>query len=102
MRIDPQIPPLETTATNAATDARSGASKATAQPSAASPPNDTVQLSSNTATVRQLVNQLQQTPDVRQEEVSSLRAQIQSGQYHRTNEQVAGAMVNDLFGNAGA
>jgi len=101
MRINPQIPPVDTTATNGVTDSRSGAAKA-APSSAASQPSDTVQLSSNTATIRQLVNQAQQLPDVRQEKISALRAQVQSGQLQHSNEQIAGAIVSDLFGVTGA
>ncbi len=99
MRINPQIPPVDSTATTPVSDARSGAAKA-AQPSAVVQPNDTVQLSSSTAAVRQLLTQLDQVPEIRQERVSSLRSQIQSGQFQHSNEQVAGAIVNELFGAA--
>ena len=100
MRINPQIPPVDSTPTNPVADARSGAARPAAQPPAAGQLNDTVQLSSSTTTVRQLLTQLEQVPEIRQEKVSSLRSQIQSGQFQRSNEQVAGAMVNELLGSS--
>jgi hypothetical protein len=48
--------------------------------------------------VRQLMSQLSQVPDIRQEKVDALRSEIQSGQFHRSNDQVAGALVTQLFG----
>jgi negative regulator of flagellin synthesis FlgM len=97
MRIDPQIPASESSATSAVNDSKSGAAK-TAQAPSVGEPSDTVQLSSNQATVSKLVEQSSQVPDVRTERVAALRSQVQSGQYRPSNEQVAGAIVNDLFG----
>jgi len=97
MRIDPQIPAAENSATNRVNDSQSGAAKTPTAPIAGQP-NDTVHLSSDQATVRQLVAQLDQIPDVRQQQVSALRSEIQSGQFQRSNDQVAGAVVAQLFG----
>jgi flagellar biosynthesis anti-sigma factor FlgM len=97
MRIDPQIPAADNSATSRVNDARSGAVKNTPPP-VSSAPQDTVQLSSSQTTVSQLVAQLSQVPYVREQKVSALRLEIQSGQFQRTNEQVAGAIVNELFG----
>jgi flagellar biosynthesis anti-sigma factor FlgM len=55
-------------------------------------------LSSGQATVRQLVTQLSQIPEVRQDKVNALTAQIQSGNFQRSNEQVAGAIASQLLG----
>jgi anti-sigma28 factor (negative regulator of flagellin synthesis) len=57
-----------------------------------------VQLSSGQAVVRQLVSKLDQVPETRQERVSALRSEVQSGQFNRSNEQVAGAIVDQLYG----
>jgi flagellar biosynthesis anti-sigma factor FlgM len=97
MRIDPQIPASENSGTNRVHDAQTAATKAS--PSAnAGQPNDTVHLSSDQATIRQLALQLTQVPDVRHERVSALRSEIQAGQFQRSNDQVAGAIVGQLLG----
>jgi anti-sigma28 factor (negative regulator of flagellin synthesis) len=54
-------------------------------------------LSSDQATVRQLVSQLGQYPDVRQGPVNALRAAISSGKYNPSNDQVAGALTEQVF-----
>ena len=69
---------------------------------APAPRNDTVQLSSDQATFRQLSTQVGQVPDVRTEQVNSLRLQIQSGTFSRSSDAVAGAIVNELVGSAEA
>lgn len=97
MRIDPQIPAAENTGTSRVNDAQSGAAKGASTP-VTSGPNDTVQLSSGQATVRQLVTQLSQIPDGRQDKVNALAAQIQSGNFQRSNERVAGAITSQLLG----
>jgi anti-sigma28 factor (negative regulator of flagellin synthesis) len=55
-------------------------------------------LSPDQATVRQLVSQLRQVPDIRQEKVSALQSEIQAGRFQRSDEQVAGAVVGQLLG----
>ena len=97
MRIDPQIPAAENTGTSRVNDAQSGAAKG-ASTAITNGPNDTVQLSSGQATVRQLVAQLSQIPEIRQDKVNALAAQIQSGNFQRSNEQVAGAITSQLLG----
>jgi anti-sigma28 factor (negative regulator of flagellin synthesis) len=44
------------------------------------------------------VSQLGHVPDIRHEKVNALRSEIQSGQFQRSNEQVAGAIVTQLLG----
>jgi anti-sigma28 factor (negative regulator of flagellin synthesis) len=48
--------------------------------------------------VQQLVSQLGQIPDVRQEQVSALRSALDSGQYNPSNAQVAEALAAQTFG----
>jgi anti-sigma28 factor (negative regulator of flagellin synthesis) len=43
---------------------------------------------------------LASVPDIRQDKVASLRAEIQSGQFQRSNDQVAGAIVNEHLGSS--
>ncbi|MBZ5642906.1 MAG: flagellar biosynthesis anti-sigma factor FlgM [Acidobacteriia bacterium] len=96
MRIDPQNPIPASSSTNRVTDAQSGTGKSSLT-GAAGEPNDTVQLSSGPATVRQLVSQLVQVPDIRTQQVSALQAEIQSGKFTRSNDQVAGAITAQLL-----
>jgi anti-sigma28 factor (negative regulator of flagellin synthesis) len=44
--------------------------------------------------------QLANVHDVRQPRIDALRSEIQSGNFYRSNQQVAGAIVNELFGAA--
>jgi len=98
MRIDPQNPATGSAGTGRVDDdAQFGQAKSTQQ-TATNEPNDTFQLSSGQATVRQLVSQLDQVPDVRQDQVSALRSTIRSGQYNPSNAQVAGAIADQSFG----
>jgi flagellar biosynthesis anti-sigma factor FlgM len=83
MVVDPQTPVPDTTAS-----AVSGE------------PNDTVQLSAGQATLSRLVAQLASVPDIRQDKVSALQSEIQSGRFQRSNDQVAGAIVNEYLGSA--
>jgi len=97
MRIDPQIPAPDAAATSSVSNQRSGAA-ANAAAGASGQPNDTVQLSAAQTVLSSLVSQLANVPDVRQQKVDALRAQIQSGQYQASNEQVANAIVDELVG----
>jgi len=99
MRIDPQNPAPGSSGTSGVESAQSGQVKGS-QKSVGTEPNDTVQLSSGQATVRQLVSQLCQVPDVRQGQVNSLRSAIASGKYNPSNGQVAGALASQLFGGS--
>jgi flagellar biosynthesis anti-sigma factor FlgM len=100
MRIDPQNP---ATGASGANEVDAAASPQSAQAKglqrlATPEPNDTVQLSSDQGTVRQLVSQLDQIPDIRQEQVSALCSAIQNGQYNPSNAQVAEALAAQTFG----
>jgi flagellar biosynthesis anti-sigma factor FlgM len=100
MRIDPQNPATGSSATSRLEDAQAAQSaqaKGTQQ-TASTEPNDTVQLSSGAATVRQLVSQLDQVPDIRQGQVNALRSAIGSGEYNPGDAQVAGAIADQTFG----
>jgi flagellar biosynthesis anti-sigma factor FlgM len=97
MRIDPHIPASQNSETSRANEVQSPGPKATSATSAGQP-SDTVELSSGQATIRQLVSQLDHVPDVRQEQVNALRLEVQTGQYQRSSEQVAGAIVTQLLG----
>jgi len=97
MRIDPQNPATRSSGARGVEDAQSGQVKSSQQP-ASTEPNDTVQLSSGQAIVRQLVSQLDQIPDIRHEQVGSLRSAIGSGKYNPSNGQVAEALACQSFG----
>jgi flagellar biosynthesis anti-sigma factor FlgM len=96
MRIDPKVPAADSSSTSRVNDAQSGSAKSSLT-SSASGPNDTFELSSGQATIRQLTAQLSHIPDVRQEKVSALSDEIQSGSFRRSNDQVAGAVVTQLL-----
>lgn len=98
MRIDPQISIAENSGTNRVSESPGGSTK-NSVPAATTQPNDTVRLSYGQATVGNLISQLAQVPDVREEQVNALRSAIQSGQYSPSNDHVAGAVVSQLFGN---
>jgi flagellar biosynthesis anti-sigma factor FlgM len=97
MRIDPQNPASGSSGTGRVNESQPEQIKSTAKP-AANEPNDTVQLSSGQATVRQLVSQLDQIPDIRQGQVNSLRSAIAAGQYRPGSGQVAEALAAQSFG----
>jgi flagellar biosynthesis anti-sigma factor FlgM len=99
MRIDPNLPASESTQTTRVNDQRAGTPNSLPGNSSAAL-NDTVQLSPNQAKLRQLSAQLNQVPDVRSQQVDALRSQVQSGTFSRSNDAVASAVVNDLFGPA--
>jgi flagellar biosynthesis anti-sigma factor FlgM len=97
MRIDRQNPATGSAGPSRVEDAQAGQVKSS-QPTGSSEPNDTVQLSSGQATVRQLVSQLDQVPNIRQGQVSALRSAIGSGHYNPSDVQVAGALADQSFG----
>jgi flagellar biosynthesis anti-sigma factor FlgM len=97
MKIDPQNPAIGSSRASDVEKAQSSQIKGSQQPASAEP-NDTVQLSSGQATIRQLVSQLGQIPDIRQEQVSALRSTIEAGQYRPSNGQVAEAVAAQTFG----
>ena len=99
MRIDSQNPTTGTTGTSGADNIQTAQVKAPQSQRTALPePSDTVQLSGGAATVQQLVSQLGEIPDLRQEQVSALRSALDSGQYNPSNAQVAEALTAQTFG----
>jgi flagellar biosynthesis anti-sigma factor FlgM len=97
MRIDPQNPAIGSTGASGVDAAQAGQVKNSTKATLPEP-NDTVQLSGGSATVRQLVSQLDQIPDIRQEQVGALRSALDSGQYNPSNAQVAEALAAQTFG----
>jgi len=97
MRIDSPNPVNGSTGTSGVENGQSAQIKSSQQ-GASLAPNDTVELSSGQATFRQLVSQLSQIPDIRQERVSSLSSAIDAGQYSPSNGQVAEAITSQSFG----
>lgn len=63
---------------------------------------DQAELSAAHAQVQALAAQASQLPEVRQERVQSLRQAIQSGQYHSSPEEVAGAMFEHMIAQSAA
>ena len=101
MRIDSQNQIPASSGSGGVESALSGQAKSIQKP-VSGEPSDTVQLSTGQATVRQLVSQLGQVPDVREGQVSTLRSAIASGKYSPSNEQVANSLADQLFGVFGA
>lgn len=99
MRVDPQNPAAGSSSSGRVEDtqAQSGQVRGPQQ-SSPTAPNDTVQLSSGQETVRQLVAQLVQVPDIRQENVLALRSAIESGQYAPSDRRVGEALASQSFG----
>ena len=75
-------------------DTASSSATAAAGKTAASS-EDKLNLSSRASEVGKLVDTLKDLPDVRQEKVEFLRAQIASGDYDPTGEQIADAILKD-------
>jgi flagellar biosynthesis anti-sigma factor FlgM len=59
---------------------------------------DTVQLSGTLSEVQRLKTQLARVPDVRASRVGPLQQQVQQGTYQPSSEQIASAMMSELFG----
>jgi len=57
---------------------------------------DQAQLSGEPAQIQALAAQAFQLPEVRQERVQALRQVVESGNYHPSPEDVAGAMMADM------
>jgi negative regulator of flagellin synthesis FlgM len=104
MRIDPNLQYLQNAQSDAVQGTKTHAPQQNSESGAASETTqtdggDTVQLSGTVGEVQQLMTQLSQTPDVRSQRVAALRQQIQQGTYQPTNEQLAGAVASEAFGN---
>jgi flagellar biosynthesis anti-sigma factor FlgM len=97
MRVDPQNPAVESAGASSIDNTQSAQAKS-AQKIALPEPNDAVQMRSGRTIVRQLVSQLDQIPDVRQEQVSVLRSALDSGRYSPSNAQVAEALAAQTLG----
>lgn len=63
---------------------------------------DQAELSGAHVQVQALAAQAAQLPEVRQERVQSLRQAIQSGGYHSTPEQIAGAVFEHMLSGTAA
>ena len=104
MRIDPSFQYLGNTAPegvgNAPGQAKIPAPDAgsTAETAPATDAGDTVQISGTLSQVQQLKTQLAQTPEVRASRVAALQQQVQQGTYQPSSEQIASAMLTELFG----
>ena len=59
------------------------------------PTSDQVNLSDRGATVRKLIDQSAQLPDVRQDRIDSLNSQIESGSYKPSATDIADAIIKD-------
>ena len=56
---------------------------------------DAVKVSARAAQIGRLTSQANQLPDVRQERVAELRAQVQAGAYQPSAEKIAQAILKD-------
>jgi flagellar biosynthesis anti-sigma factor FlgM len=106
MRVDlnagPQSLP-ESDRAASASGSSSGPNSASASSGASSVSSeDQAELSGAHAQVQALVAQAAQLPEVRQERVQSLRQAIQSGGYHSTPEQIAGAVFEHMLNGTAA
>jgi flagellar biosynthesis anti-sigma factor FlgM len=107
MRIDPSSQYLGNLAAEGAGQT-AGQPKVSAQPTGSgadvapgSPDaGDTVQFSPTASEAQRLAAQLSQTPAVRADRVTALQQQLQQGTYRPSNEQIASAMMSDLFGSS--
>jgi negative regulator of flagellin synthesis FlgM len=57
--------------------------------------SDQVNLSDRGATIRRLIDQSKQLPDVRQDRIDSLNSQIESGSYKPSATDIADAIIKD-------
>lgn len=57
--------------------------------------NDRVDLSGRAAEVGKLVAQVKELPDIRQEKVSNVRAQMAAGHFDPTGSEIADAIIKD-------
>lgn len=109
MKIDPNLPytgNVQNTQTDGVQDTRNRNMQPAGPAGSNTPQNtqlggDTVQLSGALGQVQQLKAELAQVPEVRSDRVAALRQKVQEGSYNPSNEQVAGAMVSELFGDGG-
>ena len=105
MRIDPSFQYLGNTASEGVGNTKgqprvssSQTAMGTEVDSTATDAGDSVQLSGTLSEAQQLKAQLTLTPDVRANRVADLQQQIQQGTYKPSSEQIASAMMSELFG----
>jgi flagellar biosynthesis anti-sigma factor FlgM len=67
----------------------------TATTASSRPTSDQVNLSDRGATIRKLIDQSAQLPDVRQDRIDSLKGQIESGSYKPSATDIAEAIIKD-------
>lgn len=60
---------------------------------------DRVDVSGRAAEVGKLVDQVKQLPDVREEKIASVRAQVASGHFDPTGSEIADAIIKDELGS---
>lgn len=104
MRIDPNTPyqgDVKTGDVNGAADTNRKGPQATTADNSGIDAGDRVDLSGTAAQVQAANAALADAPDVRSDRVAALQSQIQSGQYNPTNDQIAGAMMREYFGDSG-
>jgi flagellar biosynthesis anti-sigma factor FlgM len=107
MRIDPSLQYLNQTAPEGVSNSK--AAKPSLAETGGAPPaggsadaGDTVQISATLSQVQQLTAQLSQSPDEgRAARVAALQQQVQQGSYRPSDEQIASAMITDLWGGGG-
>jgi len=58
-------------------------------------PTDTITVSEQAAKVQRLAEKIEELPEVRQDRIEHLRAQVKSGSYHRTAREIANAIIQD-------
>lgn len=70
---------------------------ATPQPAQAGvqPAADSISVSGRAAEIGELTNKTSQLPEIREERVEQLRAQVQSGNYRPSAEDIADALLKD-------
>jgi negative regulator of flagellin synthesis FlgM len=61
------------------------------------PPEDKVDLSSQSKEMNKIAETLAATPDVRAEKVEALKKQVESGQYQVNSDAVADKMIKEFF-----
>lgn len=73
---------------------------ANAQKTGAAPPKtaDSINVSERATEIHELTAKAEQLPDVREERIEKLRAQVQSGDYRPSAEEIADALLRDAQG----
>ncbi len=96
MRVDGPLPLPESTQTTGVT--RSGSTGQSSSTVSVNSGPDQAQLSVDGQTIQALQASLGQLPEVRQEQVESLRQAVGSGKYQVSDQQLGDAMGSELLG----